>query len=147
MFWLAGEKLAHGAEVLWTSGSEAAGEITSAVMGAIDACLFGIVLVIFAFAIAFGFVLQPTGEAAARVPEWMRIQSIKELKITLVEVIIVYLVVDFATDIAAGERTLEWQALVKPASIVLIALALQFMGAHSAPKHASPSAGSAPKAL
>ena len=48
-------------------------------------------------------------------------QGVGELKHTLVEVIIVYLVVDFATDLATDESALSWQSLVKPCSTVLIA--------------------------
>lgn len=134
MFWLGCVKLGHGAEVLWVSGFGAAGEITAAVMGATDAFLFGVVLIIFAFAITFGFVLQLDGRVRERLPEWMQVRDVKELKRTLVEVIIVYLVVDFATDAAAGDGPLPWQTLVKPAAIVLIAVALRAMGA---PPHAS----------
>jgi len=47
-----------------------------------------------------------------------------ELKHTLVAVIVVYLVVDFATDVAQANAALSWEALVKPLSIVLIAGAL-----------------------
>jgi uncharacterized membrane protein YqhA len=129
MFWLAGMKLEHGAEVLWVSGSGATGEITAAVMGATDAFLFGVVLIIFAFAITFGLVVPLKYETREKLPKWMHVQGVKELKHTLVEVIIVYLVVDFATDVAAGEGPLAWQTFVKPACIVLIAVALRFMGA------------------
>ncbi len=139
MFWLACVKLEHGAVVLWERGSGAASEIAAAVMGATDAFLFGIVLIIFAFAITFGFVIHPDEETRERLPEWMHVQGVKELKHTLVEAIVVYLVVDFATDVAAGEGPLEWKALVKPASIVLIAVALRFMGAAHHP-------GASPKA-
>jgi uncharacterized membrane protein YqhA len=127
MFWLAAMKLHHGADILWRSGSGAGGEITAVVLGATDAFLFGVVLIIFAFAITFGFVLQLDDRMSARLPGWMHVHGIKELKHTLVEVIIVYLVVDFATDVAAGEGPLAWQILVKPISIVLIALALRLM--------------------
>ncbi len=136
MFWLGCAELRHGAEVLWVGGSGSAREITTAVMGATDAFLFAIVLIIFAFSIAVGFVLQPEGGTLERLPEWMHVHGVKELKHILVEVIIVYLVVDFATDVAAGEGPLAWQTLVKPASIVLIAVALRLMGA---PQH--PTAG------
>jgi len=128
MFWLAGVKLNHGFEMLWESQSGPSGEITAAVMGATDAFLFGIVLIIFAYAIAFGFVLQVEGEARERLPQWMHVQGTSELKHTLIEVIIVYIAVDFATDLAQGEGSLGWQTLVKPVSIVLIAAALRLMG-------------------
>ena len=89
-------------------------------MGATDACLFGVVLIIFAYAIAFGFVYQPTKEVGETIPKWMQIHGVRELKHALIEVIIVYLVVDFVTDLATGDRDLVWQTLVKPVSIVLI---------------------------
>jgi uncharacterized membrane protein YqhA len=134
MFWLAGVKLDHGFELLWSSGSGAPGEITAAVMGATDSFLFGIVLVIFAYAIAFGFVLQVEDDTRERLPEWMHVQGASELKHALVEVIIVYIAVDFATDLAVGEGALGWQTLVKPASMVLIAAALRVLGAPHTPR-------------
>jgi uncharacterized membrane protein YqhA len=128
MFGLAGAKLAHGAEAFWMSGFGQAGEVSAAVMGATDAFLFGVVLIIFAYAIAFGFVFQVDGEARASIPGWMHIESVSELKHILVEVIIVYLVVDFATDLATDSDVLSWLTLVKPIAIVLIASALRLIG-------------------
>ena len=128
MFGLAGAKLAHGAEAFWMSGFGQAGEVSAAVMGATDAFLFGVVLIIFAYAIAFGFVFELDGEARESIPEWMQIESVSELKHILVEVIIVYLVVDFATDLATESDVLAWLTLVKPIAVVLIASALRLMG-------------------
>jgi len=96
-------------------------------MGATDAFLFAMVLVIFAYAIAFGFVLDLSAEERARLPAWMRISSVGELKHTLVEVILVYLVVDFATDVANGDHHLAWTSLVLPLSILAIAAALRLL--------------------
>ena len=86
-------------------------------MGATDEFLFALVLLIFAYAIAFGFVIDLAPEDRERLPAWMRISSISELKHTLIEVILVYLVVDFATDTAekSGPHHHEWGALVLPA--------------------------------
>jgi uncharacterized membrane protein YqhA len=95
---------------------------------ATDAFLFGVVLIIFAYAIAFGFVFQRGGKTPENIPGLMHVESVSELKHILVEVIIVYLVVDFATDLAVGSNALAWQTLVKPISIVLIAAALRLMG-------------------
>jgi len=128
MFALAGAKLGHGAEALWMSSAGQAGEIVAAVMGATDVFLFGVVLIIFAYAIAFGFVFELDGETRERIPNWMHVGSVSELKRTLVEVIIVYLVVDFATDLAIDSSALAWQTLVKPISVVMIAAALRLMG-------------------
>jgi uncharacterized membrane protein YqhA len=96
-------------------------------MGATDTFLFAMVLVIFAYAIAFGFVIDLSAEERQRLPEWMRISSMSELKHTLVAVIVVYLVVDFATDVAQPNASLTWETLVKPISIGLIAGALQLL--------------------
>lgn len=128
MFGLAAGKLLHGADALWKSGVGQAGEVSAAVMGATDAFLFGVVLIIFAYAIAFGFVFQLGGQTRGNIPGLMHVESVSELKHILVEVIIVYLVVDFATDLAVGSNTLAWQTLIKPVSIILIAAALRLMG-------------------
>jgi uncharacterized membrane protein YqhA len=128
MFGLAGAKLAHGVEAFWLSGFGQAGEVSAAVMGSTDAFLFGVVLIIFAFAIAFGFVFHVGGARRESIPDWMQIDSVSELKHILVEVIIVYLVVDFATDLATGGDALAWLTLVKPIAIVLLASALRLMG-------------------
>jgi uncharacterized membrane protein YqhA len=128
MFGLAGAKLAHGVEALWMGGFEQAGEVSAAVMGATDAFLFGVVLIIFAFAIAFGFVLQVGSKMRESIPDWMQIENVSELKHILVEVIIVYLVVDYATDLATGSDVLAWLTLVKPIAVLLIASALRLMG-------------------
>ena len=103
-------------------------EVSAAVMGATDAFLFGVVLIIFAFAIAFGFVLQVGSKMRESIPDWMQIENVSELKHILVEVIIVYLVVDYATDLATGSDVLAWLTLVKPIAVLLIASALRLMG-------------------
>jgi Uncharacterized protein family, UPF0114 len=61
--------------------------------------LFAAVLIIFAYAIAFGFVVQTSPEYRQRLPGWMQVERVGELKRTLIEVILMYLVVDFATDL------------------------------------------------
>jgi uncharacterized membrane protein YqhA len=88
------------------------------------------------YAIAFGFVIELAKEARERLPAWMRISGIGELKHTLIEVILVYIVVDFVTDIVEdpGPHHHEWPVLVLPVSIFLIAGALRLLstGRHSA---------------
>lgn len=127
MFWLGGAKLVHGAAVLAQGGWSEASAVTAAVMGATDALLFGIVLAIFAFAILFGFVLDLGPEGEERLPAWMRVGSIGAIKHTLVEVILVYLVVDFATDVATAEGHPSLETLVVPVAALLIAGALRLM--------------------
>jgi len=46
-------------------------------MGATDAFLFGVVLIIFSSAITFGFALDLPEELSARLPTWMRVKDIR----------------------------------------------------------------------
>jgi uncharacterized membrane protein YqhA len=133
MFWVGSLKLV-GAFALLVLGADGVKPMTAAVMGATDAFLFGAVLIIFAYAIAFGFVLQASSEYRERLPAWMQVDSVGALKRTLIEVILVYLVVDFVTDLAAGEGHVSLETLVLPMAIVLIAFALRLM-AGSEPKN------------
>lgn len=136
MFWEGGVKITTGARAI-IAGQEGIVVIAS-VMGGIDALLLGIVLVIFAYAIAFGFVFDLSPEDRNRLPSWMRAKGVNELKETLVSVILVYLVVDFATDWQESDAVLAWQALAKPISILLIATAFRlFAASHSAAGSAS----------
>jgi uncharacterized membrane protein YqhA len=126
MFWRGGAKL-FSALPLVIGGGDEANTTTALVMAATDAFLFGVVLMIFAYAITFGFVLDLADATRNRLPQWMRVEGVAELKHTLVQVILVYLVVDFATDVAEPAWNESWQALVKPISIFLVAGALRLM--------------------
>jgi uncharacterized membrane protein YqhA len=120
MFWVGGVKLL-GAVGMLSLDDGTVKPITAAVMSATDAFLFGAVLILFAYAIACGFVVQTSPEHRERLPGWIRVESVGELKRTLIEAVLVYLVVDFATDLAAAEGHLSWETLIVPISIVLIA--------------------------
>ena len=125
MFWQGGVHMANAAFTA-ARGDDPKGAIAQ-VMGGTDVFLFGIVLVIFAYNIAFGFVFELSEGEKARLPGWMRPAGMHQLKTTLVGVILVYLVVDFATDWAEGGAVESWIALVKPISILLIAGALRLL--------------------
>jgi hypothetical protein len=60
----------------------------------------------------------------------MRVESVSQLKLSLIEVILVYMIVDVATDWT--QSTVEWSSLIKPISIVLIAGAVRLLGHPSA---------------
>jgi uncharacterized membrane protein YqhA len=119
MFWEGGSEIAEAALVLFGGGDRT--EVITSIMHGIDAFLFGIVLVIFAYAITFGFVFDASLPGWQSLPSWMRISSVSELKNTLVEVILLYLLVDVATDVPGSD--LSWLLVVKPLSILAIALA------------------------
>ena len=123
MFGVGGAKLAHAFGFGETGGLS----VAALVMQATDAFLFGLVLVVFAYAIAFGFAFDLPEGARARLPRWMRVDGIAEIKITLIEVILVYLVVDFVTDVVEVETQVSWDMLVKPVAILSIAGALRLI--------------------
>jgi uncharacterized membrane protein YqhA len=128
MFWLGFYKLLHSIQEAWVPETINTKAIAAGVMGATDAFLFGVVLIIFASTITFGFALELPERLATHLPAWMKVKDISELKETLVQIILIYLIVDFATDIAESETPLSWPALVKPLAILLIAGSLWLFG-------------------
>jgi len=127
MFWLGGAKLAGGMSFVFLPKEKGAQSVIIAVMEATDAFLFGLVLIVFAFGITFSFAFDLPHAVREKLPPWMRGEGISELKNTLIQIIIVYLIVDFATDVAEFETHVSWDMLVKPVSIVLIAGALPLL--------------------
>jgi len=105
-------------------------QVVVPVLEAVDAFLFGIVLVIFAYGIAIGFVFSLPEGYGQRLPNWMKVEGVGQLKATLAEVVIVVLVVIFARVVVGTvelSRPFEWPMLVLPASIFLIATALRMI--------------------
>lgn len=125
MFWQGGTELVGAARLLIVPDSGRG--VEADVMHATDAILFGVVLIIFAYAIAFGFVVELPLEAQQRLPVWMHVESVGHLKQSLIEVILVYMVVDVATDWAESTAALDWSSMIKPVSIILIAGALRLL--------------------
>ncbi|MGH8702029.1 MAG: YqhA family protein [Burkholderiales bacterium] len=128
MFWLGGVKLAGVMSFVLLPKETGAQSVIIAVMEATDAFLFGLVLIVFAYGITFGFAFDLPRAAREKLPPWMRVEGISEIKNTLIQIVLVYLIVDFATDIAEVETRVSWDMLVKPVSIVLIAGALRLLG-------------------
>src|SRR5205809_6476638 len=127
MVWMDDAKLAGGMSFVFLAGEMRAQSVITAVMEATDAFLFGLVLVVFAYGITFGFAVNLPFAVRVKLPPWMRVEGIGELKNTLIEIIVVYLIVDFATDVAEFETRVSWDMLVKPAAIFLIAGALRLL--------------------
>ena len=97
------------------------------VLEAVDAFLFGIVLVIFAYGIAIGFVFTLPESVGQSLPVWMKIEGVSQLKGILSEVVIVVLIVIFARVVVEANGHLQWSMLVLPASILMIAVALRMI--------------------
>ncbi len=117
--------LAQATAILLAEGASPAKQVTVPVLEAIDSFLFGVVLVIFAFGIAVGFVIKVSDETARTMPQWMKIEDISQLKRFLAEVVIIVLIVIFARIIVEeNDGSLEWTMLVLPISILLLSAAL-----------------------
>ena len=128
MFVVGGEHLAEAVGALTGHEEGAATRTMVFVLEAIDAFLFGIVLVMFAYGIAVGFIFRLSDEATRILPKWMKVEGVGQLKQILSEVVIVVLVVIFARLVVEAQGKFEWTMLVIPASILMIAAAIRLLG-------------------
>ena len=118
-------------------------QLTVPVLEAVDSFLFGIVLVIFAYGVAIGFVFSLPKGYGRRLPEWMKVAGVGQLKETLSEVVIVVLIVIFARTVVEAEGKFDLTMLVLPVSILFIAAALRLIDFTGA-KRAKPGEGTPP---
>ena len=119
---------AYEAYDLMTSGREWSGLDRPGIRIAesVDALLFALALIVLACGTASLF-LRPGGrEIDPRVPAWMRVESISELKALLWEAILVVLVVGSLTSLVAHPDHLHWELLVQPVAILLLSVSLFF---------------------
>ena len=114
----------HG---LFTPGDIGGKQLTVPVLEAVDSFLFGIVLDIFAYGIAIGFVFTLPEGYGQRLPVWMKVGGVGQLKATLAEVVIVVLIVIFVRIVVEANGHLQWSMLVLPASILMISVALRMI--------------------
>jgi uncharacterized membrane protein YqhA len=97
---------------------------TALVLEAMDSFLFAVVLTIFAYGIATGFVFHLTAEQKSTLPDWMKIDGINELKHTLAEVVLIILIVTFTKQVVAADPPLSWTYLILPLAVLMLAGAL-----------------------
>jgi uncharacterized membrane protein YqhA len=87
----------------------------------VDAALFALVLIV----LALGTVsLYLGGEGDTRIPAWMRVRSLSELKTLLWEAILLVLVMAALTSIMANTDHPGWDLLVLPAAVLILAAGL-----------------------
>jgi uncharacterized membrane protein YqhA len=132
MFFQGGLYLYEAWHTLMSPHAEVVSEraATVPVLEAVDAFLFGIVLVIFSYGIAIGFVFNLPDDYVRTLPAWMRIEGVSQLKGILSEVVIVVLIVIFARIVVGtvdSGKSFEWSMIVLPASILMIAVALRMI--------------------
>ncbi|HSA67350.1 MAG TPA: YqhA family protein [Methyloceanibacter sp.] len=127
MFLQGGFFLHEAWHTIMTEGDAVQKQVTVPVLEAVDSFLFGIVLVIFAYGIAIGFVFTLPEGYGGRLPPWMKVGGVGQLKATLAEVVIVVLIVIFARVVVEAQGKFEWSMLVLPASILMISVALRMI--------------------
>ena len=127
MFLQGGFFLHEAWHTIMTEGDAVQKQVTVPVLEAVDSFLFGIVLVIFAYGIAIGFVFTLPEGYGQRLPVWMKVGGVGQLKATLAEVAIVVLIVIFARIVVEANGHLQWSMLVLPASILMISAALRMI--------------------
>ena len=82
---------------------------------------------IFAFGVAIGFVFTLPEGYGSRLPAWMKVAGVGQLKETLTEVVVVVLIVIFARTVVEAEGKFDASMLVLPVSILLISAALRLI--------------------
>jgi uncharacterized membrane protein YqhA len=94
----------------------------------LDLFFVAIVLMVLALGFAKLFLLHPTPEQNAALPAWLRFESIRELKVLLWETILTALLILGLSQLTATLFVKpDWDVLILPAAILVLALSLYFM--------------------
>jgi uncharacterized membrane protein YqhA len=121
------------------AGEDGVVQVTVPILEAVDSFLFGVVLVIFAYGIVVGFLVVLPEGVSQRLPVWMKIGGVGQLKQILAEVVVVVLIVIFARVVVESGGHFEWSMLVLPVAILLLAGAIWLLelGSEAGASHAS----------
>ena len=93
----------------------------------LDMFLFALVLMIFAYGIFQLFVITRPLEAGESKLKWLNVQNISQLKMMLIEVIIVILFVFFLKYTLLHFAGATWEMLILPISILLLSMSLYIL--------------------
>lgn len=102
-----------------------------AVLRATDKILLGIVLMVVGCGIALGFALDIPPVQRKKLPQWMIIDTVAELKNLFFQMIILYLVVHFAAQVGEMSAPPDWNAVVLPLSALLLGGAMKLSASSS----------------
>lgn len=93
----------------------------------LDFMFISMVLLVLAIGIAKLFLVSPDFDDA-RLPRWLRVHSISELKVLLWETVLTTLLIVGLSDLTTAlYGKLQWTALVMPMAILTLSLSLYFM--------------------
>jgi uncharacterized membrane protein YqhA len=95
---------------------------------ALDFVLVALVMIILALGVAKLFLSDDASDKAG-LPRWLHIETFVDLKVLLWETILMALLIIGLSALTSGVlgSKLDWNALVMPAAILLLALSLYFM--------------------
>ena len=94
---------------------------------ALDVFLAVLVFMVLIIGINSLFIRHDDKDYLEMIPEWMRVKSFTELKILLIEAILVTAFVFFISAFVKNINDLSWEFMTVPGSILLIALSLKFI--------------------
>lgn len=95
------------------------------ILESIDLFLIGLVFLIFSLGLTKIFLGKLSeDEDESKIPKWLRIKNFMELKILLWQTIIVSLVIFFVDQIVEAQGELEWDILIIPVSILVLAASM-----------------------
>jgi len=101
--------------------------VTVPLIKALDAYLIGIILTIFSFGVYDFFVseLEPADEAGVR-PDWLKFESVGELKNKIIEVVLVILTIVFFEQMRANVEAFDTteELLIIPVGTAILAVSL-----------------------
>ena len=112
---------------LLSNQSEVFNKSVALLVQSIDAFMIGMVFMMFAYGVTTLFI-KKIELPESDVFNWVRITSIKHLKVILGEMIVIVLFVKFLEVILLNASDLTFEMLVLPVGIVLLAAALKLMG-------------------
>jgi uncharacterized membrane protein YqhA len=90
----------------------------------IDTFLLALVFLVFSIGVLELFAAHNDDRGLERVPPWMRVKSLAELKFIIWEAILVALVVASVEGLIASPHDPRWTALVVPIALLILALGL-----------------------
>ena len=103
-----------------------AGLAIAYVVQAIDAFLIALVLMIFGYGVFVLFAAEDSARERAQ-SAGFRVSNVSELKKILADMIVVILMVKFLESALINTTGFEWQALILPAAILLLAAAVRVL--------------------
>jgi uncharacterized membrane protein YqhA len=98
------------------------------ILHSLDFLFISLVLMVLALGIAKLFFLRLSPDQVGNLPNWLRIESISELKVMLWETILTTLLIVGLSDLIRELFSpLAWSALILPVAILLLAVSLFFI--------------------